>query len=69
MGYKETEGLGAQNMKTTDPYIKSGEQSGEQIREDKESHMIYELKQHREYYIRKLIDIQKAIDAIRMINL
>lgn len=32
-----------------------------------ESHLVYEIKQQREYHIRKLIDIQKAIDAINQI--
>jgi hypothetical protein len=31
-----------------------------------ESHMVYELKQQREYHIRKLMDIQKAIDAVNL---
>ena len=33
-----------------------------------ESHMQYELRQKMNYHIRKLIDIQKAIDAIEAAN-
>lgn len=36
---------------------------GSEIRPSTESHMIYELRQLREHYIKKLIDIQVAIDA------
>jgi hypothetical protein len=32
-----------------------------------ESHMVYELKQQREYYIKKLVTISVAIDAINQI--
>ena len=32
-----------------------------------ESHTVYELRQQREYFIKKIIDIQKAIDAINQI--
>lgn len=30
-----------------------------------ESHMIYELKQKREYHIQQLVIIQKAIDSLK----
>ncbi len=29
-----------------------------------ESHIVYELKQKREYYISKLVELQQAIDAV-----
>jgi hypothetical protein len=32
-----------------------------------ESNLVYELKKQREYFLRKLVDIQKAIDAINQI--
>jgi len=34
----------------------------------RESHMIYELKQKREYHIMQLVNIQKAIDAVNMVS-
>lgn len=33
-----------------------------------ELHMIYELKQRREYLLIELVNIQKAIDAIKILN-
>lgn len=34
----------------------------------KESHMVYELKQRREYLLKQLLDIQKAIDAVSKVS-
>lgn len=31
-------------------------------------HMVYELEQKRDYHIKQLVDIQKAIDAISMVS-
>ena len=42
--------------------------AGNQVAMRAESHMVYELKQQREYHIRKLMDIQKAIDAVNLAN-
>ena len=42
-------------------------QVADQLSPHTKSHMIYELKNQREYYLRKLFDIQRAIDAINQI--
>lgn len=39
-----------------------------QVTMPRESHMIYELKQKREYHIMQLVNIQKAIDAINLVE-
>lgn len=31
-------------------------------------HMVYELEQKRDYHIRQLVDIQKAIDAVSVVS-
>ena len=54
--------------KTTNPnsqYYKNQITSGVNTRT--ESHLIYELKQKREYLIRQLMDIQQAIDAVNRV--
>jgi len=38
------------------------------IQASPESHMVYELKQQREYLIRKLIIVQEAIDAVSAVR-
>jgi hypothetical protein len=53
--------------KATDSQTVAG-RSYEQISMPKESHMVYELKQKREYHIMQLVNIQKAIDAVNIVG-
>jgi len=50
--------------KATDP----NRQEVNQVAMPRENHMIYELKQRREYHLRELMNIQKAIEAIQQVG-
>jgi len=39
-----------------------------QTAQPRESHMVYELKQKREYHLQQLAAIQKAIEAINQVS-
>ncbi len=51
--------MGGEEYKTTEP---TNQYQGEQARP--KPHIIYELEQKKEYLIRQLMDVQKAIDAV-----
>lgn len=38
------------------------------ITKNSESHLVYELKQKREYLLRQLLVVQQAIDAVNSVN-
>ena len=52
-----------------DPNLKSPPyQETAQTISTRDNHMIYELKQKREYHIQQLVNIQKAIDAVSTVE-
>ena len=43
-------------------------QLGTPVNQQTESHMVYELKQKREYLLRQIVIVQQAIDAVNLAN-
>ena len=43
-----------------------GNPVGGQLAQQAESHMVYELKQKREYLLRQIVIVQQAIDAVNL---
>ena len=43
-----------------------GNPVGGQLAQSTESHMVYELKQKREYLLRQIVIVQQAIDAVNL---
>jgi hypothetical protein len=54
--------------KSADPPNRRQDEYNQAMVQPIESHMVYELKQKREYHIQELVKIQKAIDAVNQVS-